>query len=139
MRGNEELDALEVVGIPVTDYIILPSVLALSITMPLLYLYGALLGILGGFVVAMGMLNVTTLGYFNQTLNAVSLTQFFFGFGKTLSFAVMIGLTSCRIGLLAGRSAADVGVAATRAVVVGIVGVIVMDALFAVIATVLNF
>jgi phospholipid/cholesterol/gamma-HCH transport system permease protein len=135
MRGNEELDALEVVGIPVSDYIILPSVLALAITMPLLYLYGALLGMLGGFVVALAMLNVTTLGYLNQTIQAVSLDQFIFGFIKTFAFAVMIGLTSCRIGLLAGRSAADVGIAATRAVVVGIVGVIVMDAIFAVIAT----
>jgi phospholipid/cholesterol/gamma-HCH transport system permease protein len=139
MRGNEELDALEVVGIPVTDYIVLPSVLALAITMPLLYLYGALLGMLGGFVVALGMLNVTVLGYLNQTVAAVSLTQFVFGFGKTFTFAVMIGLTSCRIGLLAGRSAADVGIAATRAVVVGIVGVIVLDSLFAVIATVIGF
>jgi phospholipid/cholesterol/gamma-HCH transport system permease protein len=138
MRGNEELDALEVVGIPVSDYIILPSVLALAITMPLLYLYGALLGMLGGFVVALAMLNVTMLGYINQTIGAVTLDQFVFGFCKTFAFAVMIGLTSCRIGLLAGRSAADVGVAATRAVVVGIVGVIVMDAIFAVIATVLG-
>jgi phospholipid/cholesterol/gamma-HCH transport system permease protein len=135
MCGNEELDALEVVGIPVSDYIILPSVLALAITMPLLYLYGALLGMFGGFVVALAMLNVTTLGYVNQTIQAVSLDQFVFGFIKTFAFAVMIGLTSCRIGLLAGRSAADVGIAATRAVVVGIVGVIVMDAIFAVIAT----
>jgi phospholipid/cholesterol/gamma-HCH transport system permease protein len=138
MNGNEELDALEVVGIPVTDYIILPSVLALAITMPILYLYGALLGMLGGFVVALAMLNITTLGYIHQTLDAVALDQFVFGFVKTFSFAVMIGLTSCRIGLLAGRSAADVGIAATRAVVVGIVGVIVMDAIFAVIATVIG-
>jgi phospholipid/cholesterol/gamma-HCH transport system permease protein len=139
MRGNEELDALAVVGIPVTDYIVLPSVLALAITMPLLYLYGALLGMVGGFVVSVAMLNVTPLGYFNQTVDAVALIQFVFGFCKTFAFAIMIGLTSCRIGLLAGRSAADVGVAATRAVVVGIVGVIVMDAIFAVMATVLGF
>ncbi len=138
MRGNEELDALEVVGIPVTDYIILPAVLALAITMPILYLYGALLGMVGGYVVAIAMLNITTLGYVHQTLDAVTLTQFVFGFTKTFCFAVMIGLTSCRIGLLAGRSAADVGIAATRAVVVGIVGVIVMDSAFAVVATVLG-
>src|SRR5271165_549381 len=138
MRGNEELDALEVVGIPVSDYIVLPSVLALVFTMPLLYLYGCLVGILGGFVVAIAMLNITAIGYINQTIEAVTLDQFIFGFIKTFSFAVMIGLTSCRIGLLAGRSAADVGIAATRAVVVGIVGVIVMDAIFAVIATVLG-
>jgi len=138
MRGNEELDALEVVGIPVTDYIVLPSVLALAFTMPLLYLYGCLVGMLGGFVVSIAMLNITTLGYLHQTLDAVPLDQFVFGFAKTFAFAVMIGLTSCRIGLVAGRSAADVGVAATRAVVVGIVGVIAMDAIFAVIADVIG-
>jgi phospholipid/cholesterol/gamma-HCH transport system permease protein len=134
MRGNEELDALEVVGIPVADYLILPSVLALVFTMPLLYLYGCLIGILGGLLVSVGMLNITTLGFVHQTLDAVPFSQFAFGFVKSVAFAIMIGVTSCRIGLQAGRSAADVGVAATRAVVVGIVGV--MDAVFAVLADV---
>jgi phospholipid/cholesterol/gamma-HCH transport system permease protein len=138
MRGNEELDALAVAGIPVTEYIVLPSVLALAITMPLLYLYGCLVGMLGGYVVAIAMLNVTTLGYFGQTLSAVPFDQFVFGFVKSVAFAVMIGLTSCRIGLMAGRSASDVGTAATRAVVVGIVGVIAMDAVFAVLADVVG-
>jgi phospholipid/cholesterol/gamma-HCH transport system permease protein len=90
---------------------------------------------LGGFTVAIGMLSVTGAGYLHQTLNAVALDQFVFGFVKSIFFAILIGLTSCRIGLQAGRSAADVGVAATRAVVVGIVGVIALDAIFAVIAT----
>jgi phospholipid/cholesterol/gamma-HCH transport system permease protein len=138
MRGNEEIDALEVVGIPVTDYLILPSVLALVLTMPLLYLYGCLVGMFGGFVVAISMLNITSLGFLHQTLDAIPLDQFVFGFVKTIAFAIMIGLTSCRIGLQAGRSAADVGIAATRAVVVGIVGVIAMDAVFAVMADVIG-
>ncbi|WP_428672844.1 MlaE family ABC transporter permease [Reyranella sp.] len=138
MRGNEELDALSVVGIPVTDYIVLPSVLALVLTMPLLYLYGCFVGMLGGFVVALAMLDITAAGYFHQTVDAVPLDQFAFGFAKSVAFALMIGVTSCRIGLLAGRSAADVGVAATKAVVVGIVGVIAMDAVFAVIADIVG-
>lgn len=138
MRGNEELDALSVVGIRISDYIVLPSVLALALTMPLLYLYGCLVGMLGGFVVAIAMLNITALGYFNQTVGAVPFDQFVFGFVKSLAFAVMIGVTSCRIGLLAGRSAADVGTAATKAVVVGIVGIIAMDAVFAVIADIVG-
>nr|WP_220791625.1 ABC transporter permease [Gluconacetobacter dulcium] len=135
MQGNEEIDALTVFGIPVSSYIILPSILSLTATMPFLYLYGSLVGMLGGFTVAIGMLSVTGAGYFHQTLNAVALDQFGFGFVKSIFFAILIGLTSCRIGLQAGRSAADVGVAATRAVVVGIVGVIALDAIFAVIAT----
>ena len=102
MRGNEELDALEVVGIPVTDYLILPSVLALVFTMPLLYLYGCLIGIFGGLLVSIGMLNITTLGFVHQTLDAIPFSQFVFGFVKSIAFAVMIGVTSCRIGLQAG-------------------------------------
>ncbi|HYZ20746.1 MAG TPA: ABC transporter permease [Rhodopila sp.] len=134
MLGNEELDALEVVGIPVTDYIVLPSVLALAVAMPLLYLYGTLLGMFGGFVVSVAMLSITPLRFVHQLLSAIPLDQFVFGFVKSFAFGLMIGVTSCRIGLMAGRSAADVGIAATRAVVVGIVGVIAMDAIFAVIA-----
>ncbi|MEJ1979321.1 MAG: ABC transporter permease [Acetobacteraceae bacterium] len=86
--------------------------------------------------VAIAMLDITGIGYLYQTLDAVPFGQFVFGFVKSIAFALLIGVTSCRIGLKAGRSAADVGVAATRAVVVGIVGVIAMDAVFAVIADV---
>jgi phospholipid/cholesterol/gamma-HCH transport system permease protein len=134
MQGNEEIDALTVIGIPVPDYVVLPAVLALVLTMPFLYLYGCRVGMVSGFVVSIGMLNVTGAGYLNQTLGAVGFGQFIFGFVKSLGFAVLIGITSCRTGLKARRSAADVGVAATRAVVVGIVGVIALDAAFAIIA-----
>ncbi len=134
MLGNEEIDALTVSGIPVSGYIVLPSVLALIITMPLLYLYGCLVSMIGGSVVAVAMLHVSLAGYVTQTLGAVPFNQFVFGFVKTIVFAAFIGLTSCRIGLKAGRSAADVGIAATRAVVLGVVGVIAINSLFAVIA-----
>ncbi|MDG6095723.1 ABC transporter permease [Acetobacter sp. AN02] len=139
MLGNEEIDALRVFGIPVTSYLILPSVLSLILTMPLLYLYGCLLSTFGGYIVTVGMLpSVTTAGYWHQLFGAVSLSQFYFGFVKTIFFAAMIAFSSCNIGLQAGRSAADVGEAATRAVVVGIVGVIALDAIFAVIANVIG-
>jgi len=134
MLGNEEIDALTVTGIPVSNYIILPAVLALVVTMPLLYLYACLVSMAGGCMVAVAMLHVTLAGYVHQSLGAVPFDQFVFGFVKSIVFAAFIGLISCRIGLKAGRSAADVGVAATRAVVVGIVGVIAIDSLFAVLA-----
>ncbi len=134
MQGSEELDALTVIGIPVVDYIVLPAILALVVTMPFLYLYGCLIGLLGGLVVATAMLSVTGAGYLHQTIAAVPLSEFVFGFVKSIAFACLIGVTSCRIGLRAGRSSADVGRAATQAVVMGIVGVIALDALFAVFA-----
>jgi phospholipid/cholesterol/gamma-HCH transport system permease protein len=138
MQGNEEIDALQVIGIPVSDYIVLPSILALVFAMPFLYLYGCLVGMFGGFVVAIAMLSVTGAGYLYQTLGAVPFDQFVFGFVKSIAFAILIGVTSCRIGLKSGRSAADVGMAATRAVVTGIVGVIALDAVFAVLADVIG-
>ncbi|WP_459676614.1 ABC transporter permease [Acidisoma sp. 7E03] len=138
MLGNEEIDALTVTGIPVTTYLVLPSVLALVITMPLLYLYACLISMAGGALVSVAMLHVTLAGYVHQTLGAVPLDQFVFGFVKSIVFAAFIGLVSCRIGLKAARSAADVGTATTRAVVVGIVGVIAIDSLFAVLADVIG-
>ncbi len=134
MQGNEEIDALSVIGISSTGYIVLPAVLAMMLMMPLLYLYGSLIGVFGGFVVAISMLNVTAPGYWNETVNALAFSQFGLGVTKSVAFAFLIGVSSCRIGLRAGRSSADVGVAATRAVVAGIVGVIALDAVFAVVA-----
>jgi phospholipid/cholesterol/gamma-HCH transport system permease protein len=139
MQGNEEIDALRAIGIPVQDYLILPRVLALTAMMPVLYLYACAIGLLGGFTVAAGMLDITPIAYFEQTRSAVSGTQFLFGFGKSIAFGALVALAACRIGLRAGRSAADVGRAATRAVVAGIVGVIALDAVFAVCANALGF
>lgn len=138
MQGNEEIDALQVIGIPIGSYLLLPAVLALLFTLPLLYLYGCVMGLLGGFVVSYSMLNVTAAGYFQETLQAVPLSQFVFGFLKSIAFAVLVGICSCRIGLQAGRSSADVGTAATKAVVTGIVGIIALDAAFAVIANAID-
>ena len=134
MQGNEEIDALAATGIPVGDYIVLPAVLSLTAMMPVLYLYGCVVGISGGFVVAISMLDITPLAYIQQTRTSLPVGQFVFGFAKSLAFGLMIAVTSCRIGLKAGRSAADVGSAATSAVVVGIVGTIALDAVFAVVA-----
>lgn len=138
MLGNEEIDALEVFGIPISNYILLPSILSLSIMMPLLYIYGTLIAILGGFVVSMSMMSSSAIGYWTTTFDGVALHEFIFGFIKSFFFACFIALAACRVGLKAGRSAADVGIAATRAVVIGIVGIIAMDAIFAVIANALD-
>ncbi len=139
MRGNEELDALQAVGVKLSDYLILPRIVALTLMMPLLYLYGSLAGIFGGFLVATAMLHLAPMTYIDHVQYAVAMSQVFFGLAKSVAFGLLIAITGCRIGLRAGRSAADVGQAATSAVVVGIVGVIMLDAVFAVCANALNF
>jgi phospholipid/cholesterol/gamma-HCH transport system permease protein len=139
MLGNEEIDALRVIGIPVNDYLILPRLLALTGMMPLLYLYGCAVGIFGGFVVAVAMLNVSQRGFIDEVSHAVAGGQVVFGLSKSVAFGALIAIVGCRAGLRAGRSAADVGQAATKAVVAGIVGVIALDAIFAICANALGF
>jgi phospholipid/cholesterol/gamma-HCH transport system permease protein len=138
MQGSNELDALVVLGVPVQEYLVLPRVLALTIMTPLLYLYGSFVGILGGFAVAVSMLHISPALFVAQIRDAVTLSQVVFGLSKSVAFGALIAIAGCRIGLKAGRSATDVGHAATQAVVVGIVGVITVDAVFAVCANALN-
>jgi len=139
MQGSGEIDALRSFGIPLLDYLILPRVVALISMMPILYLYGSAIGILGGFAVAVAMLNISASIFMAQAAGAVTLAELAFGLAKSIAFGALIAIAGCRVGLRAGRSAADVGHAATTAVVVGIVGVIALDAIFAVCANTLDF
>jgi len=132
MQGNEEIDALDVLGIRVFDFLVLPRVAALVAMMPLLYLYGCAVGLAGGFLVSLATLDLTAARYLEQLRGAVALSQFGIGLTKSVVFGALVALAGCQIGLSAGRSAADVGRAATSAVVVGIIGIIALDAVFAV-------
>jgi len=138
MEGAEEIDALRAIGIPVFDYLILPRVAALTAMMPLLYLFGCAVGILGGLCVGAATLHITATAFFVQARGALSGVEFGLGLAKSLSFGALIAILSCRVGLRAGRSAAAVGQAATSAVVASIVGVIALDAMFDLCADVLG-
>jgi len=132
MKGNAEIDALQAFGISVYEFLVLPRITALVTMMPLLYIYACGLGLLGGFVVSIGTLDLTPVAYLDELSKAVAFRQFAIGFTKSVTFGALIALVGCHIGLRAGRSAADVGYAATSAVVTGIVGIIALDAVFAV-------
>lgn len=132
MQGNEEIDALETLGVSPVEHLVVPRVNALILMMPLLYIYGCAVGILGGMVIAVASSDLTALGYLDETMLAIAPKQFVIGGIKSVFFGALIGITGCHIGLRAGRSAAEVGRAATSAVVVCIVGIIVLDAVFAV-------
>ena len=132
MQGNEEVDALQVLGIRIFDFLVLPRIAALVTMMPLLYLYGCAVGLFGGFIVSLATLDLTPALFLEQLQGAVALKQFEIGLAKSVVFGALVALAGCHIGLKAGRSAADVGRAATAAVVAGIVGIIALDAVFAV-------
>jgi phospholipid/cholesterol/gamma-HCH transport system permease protein len=138
MQGNEEIDALTTLGVPPEEFLVLPRVVALSLLMPLLYVYASALSLVGGLVVAISMLDVTATAYMVETQAAIKSANFYIGGLKSLVFGAMVALIGCRCGLRAGRSAADVGQATTSAVVNAIVAIIAVDALFAVCANALG-
>lgn len=132
MQANEEVDALVVLGLSPSGYLVLPRVLALTLMLPLLYFYGCAAGMFGGLAVAAGLLDISPSAYIDRSAEALTTTQFALGASKSAVFGALVGITGCYCGLNAERSAAGVGAATTGAVVNGIVGVIALDAVFAV-------
>ncbi|WP_348760614.1 ABC transporter permease [uncultured Salinisphaera sp.] len=131
MESNEEIDALRMIGVSPFEFLALPRLAALTLMMPLLFLYGATLAIAGGMIVAHIVLGTPPAAFVERLQDAMGLTDFIIGFIKSIAFGVLIALTSCYIGLNAGRNAAEVGRAATRTVVVCIIGIISIDAVAA--------
>jgi phospholipid/cholesterol/gamma-HCH transport system permease protein len=138
MKVTEEIDALRTLGIPPIEFLVLPRVLALVLMMPLLCLYADFWGIVGGVVVAAGMLDLTMTQYLNETFAAATLVDVALGVGKSVVFGGLVGVASCFQGMRTGDSASAVGDSATAAVVTGIVLIIVMDGVFAVLCNVLG-
>ena len=139
MRVNEEIDALSTMGISPFEFLVLPRMLGLILMMPVLTIYANLVGILGGAVVGVGMLKVGLIPYWNHTLNAVTLADFAAGLIKSVIFGVLIAIAGCMRGMQSGRSSAAVGLAATSAVVTGIVFIIVSDAILTVVYDAIGF
>ncbi len=129
MEVNEEIDALKTLGISPMEFLVLPRMVALIIMMPLLCLYADLLGILGGLIVGVGMLDLGVMQYLNETRSAVTLTNLWIGLFHSAVFGVLIALSGCLRGMQCGRSASAVGYAATSAVVTGIISIIVATAI----------
>lgn len=138
MQVNEEIDALQTMGIDPVDFLVLPRLSALLIMMPLLALWADLLGIGGGFLIARLTLDISMVEYYNQTIDAVTLRHFGVGLFKAIIFGYLVAFSGCLRGMQCGRSAAAVGTAATSAVVTAIVFIVVSDAFMTVIFNILG-
>ena len=132
MRVTQEIDALTTLGISPAEYLVLPRLIAVTLMLPLLCLYADLLGVVGGAVVGIGVMDIAPRIYFDQTIAAVSVGDLLGGVFKATAYGFLIGAAACFEGLRSGRTAAAVGKAATSAVVEGIVLVIAACGLFAV-------
>ncbi|MDY6838212.1 MAG: ABC transporter permease [Thermodesulfobacteriota bacterium] len=138
MQVNEEIDALETLGISPMEFLVLPRMLALALMMPLLCLYADFMGVLGGFIVGVTMLDLNVMEYYNQTRAAIHLNNLWIGLFQSAVFGVLVALAGCLRGMQCGRSASAVGDAATSAVVTGIVSIVVATAVITVLCNVLG-
>jgi phospholipid/cholesterol/gamma-HCH transport system permease protein len=128
MTVNEEIDAFRTAGVSPVEYLVLPRLIALTVMMPLLALYADFVGIIGGMVVGVGMLDLSSAQYIEQTRQALGPMHFILGLIKASVYGVVVAFAGCYYGMRSGRSAAAVGGAVTSAVVMGILLIIVASA-----------
>ncbi|MEO1202387.1 MAG: ABC transporter permease [Pseudomonadota bacterium] len=133
MKVNEEIDALTTLGMHPIDFLVMPRVVALVVMMPLLTLYASLMGILGGALVGLAMLDASLVQYVTQTVNSVDLSSLFGGLFKSTVYGSLVALAGCQQGMACGNSAMAVGEATTRAVVMGIVLIVVSASILTII------
>jgi phospholipid/cholesterol/gamma-HCH transport system permease protein len=138
MQVNEEIDALQTMGIPPIDYLVLPRMTALALMTPLLVAYADLLGILGGAAVGIFLLKIPATLFFNQTFSTMTLWHVAQGLIKGATFGVLVAFCGCWWGMKCGRSASAVGDAATSAVVTGLICIVVADAVWTMIFMVIG-
>lgn len=132
MQVNEEVDALRTIGLDPMEVLVVPRVLALMIALPLLAFFADLMGLLGGGIMSVVLVDVSFGQYWRLLNQAVSLNTFTVGIVKAPVFALLIALVGCFEGLRVSGSAESVGKLTTRAVVEGIFLVIIFDAIFSV-------
>ncbi len=131
MKANEEIDAIRALGLNPVELLVLPRVLAMLITLPVLTFVGMLCGIVGGLVVCALALDISPAMFFTILQRDISLNHFLVGLGKAPLFAFLIAVIGCLEGFKASGSAQSVGEHTTSSVVQSIFVVILLDAIAA--------
>jgi phospholipid/cholesterol/gamma-HCH transport system permease protein len=130
MVVSEEVAALEASAMNPIRFLVVPRVLAAMVMMPLVTLLAMYIGIFGGFVIGIGLLDMDKLEYYRRTFEALAANDLLMGLIKAEVFGLSIALIACREGLTVTRGAEGVGLATTNAVVRSIVTIIISDLIF---------
>lgn len=138
MQVRSEIDALSTMGINPVRFLIVPRIVAITVIGPALTLMGIFVGILGGMLVAAVTLDMPPVTFWARIVERVSLLDFLHGLGKSLVFAWIIGLSASHLGMRARGDASSVGTATTRTVVSSVFFIILVDAVFATVTTLLR-
>ena len=138
MKVNEEVDALRTLGLDPVEVLVLPRLLALVVTLPLLTFYANCMGLFGGAVMTHFALDVPFTTFFRQLQSFLTTWSWWVGLLKAPFFAAIIAIVGCYEGLRAARSAESVGRLTTTSVVESIFLVIVLDAAFSILFSVIG-
>ena len=132
MRVNEELDAMQVMGISHGFRLVMPRALALAAAMPLVAIWTTMCALVGGMLAADAAMGVSP-AYFVQAMpGAVDIANLFLALAKSVTFGVAIALIACHFGLQVEPNTQSLGRGTTSSVVISITAVIVLDAIFAI-------
>ena len=133
MRVTEELDAMQVMGLPHGFRLIMPKVLALAISMPFLVIWTDAMALIGGMLAAKAELGLSPSYFFQRLPNVVPIANYWIGLGKGVVFGTLIALVACHFGLRIKPNTESLGQGTTVSVVTAITIVILADAVFAII------
>ena len=133
MKLTEEIDAIRTLGLDPAQVLVLPRVLALVLTLPLLVFVGNVAGLGGAMLMASATLDLAPQTFIDRLVIALSPRHYVIGIVKAPVFALFIAVIGCRMGMSVSRDTRSIGIHTTSTVVQGIVAVILLDALFAVV------
>lgn len=138
MKINEEIDALDTMGVTPGELLLLPRIFGLVIALPLLSIWSDIFGVVGGMVMSNSMLGITWYDFLHRFPHVIPLKTLLIGLVKTPIFALIISSVGCYEGMQVRGSANSVGDNTTRSVVLSIFFIIVADAAFSVIFSMLK-
>ncbi len=138
MRMNQEIDAMQVMGVDIFDALVVPRVLGALVMMPLMTFCSNVGGLVGGMLASWVTLHITPAFFVSQILSTVEVQHFWIGMGKAPFLAVVIAATGCRQGFLVAGDTRSLGRHVTAAVVQSVFQIIMFDAIFAMIFTELD-
>jgi len=139
MKLNEEVDAMQVMGLNPTRQLVLPRIVALIIALPALTLFANVAGLAGGALICIAYLDVSTLQFFERVAASTDMNDYMAGMIKTPFFAFLIAAVGTLRGMQVQRSAEELGMKTTEAVVLSIVLIICADAFFTTVYTRIGF
>lgn len=131
MKANDEIDAMRVLGLNPIELLVLPRVLAMMITLPILAFVGTIGGLLGGLMVCLLVLDISVAHFLGILYREIPVHHFFVGLSKAPVFAFIIAVIGCLEGFKVTGSARSVGEHTTSSVVQSIFVVILLDAVAA--------